>query len=316
VSNDKRRRRRPDYRAPRVGNSSRSESQDSGGGTKSTGGFLGFLSRSDPTQSPYPSFRESFGKAMIAVCGSPVIVLTVLALVFLVRIALVWLRVPPRASGFALVLGLPPVGTLFDLQAAGTILGDTRGFLLIPVFILLRSLILAELTGMVVESLRTGRVSTAGLGRGIRAFPALLGVEIVVLGIVLVGGLILNITGLGALAAPFLFVAVLFLFGYAPAVAIEEPRGLQWTARRSIRAARIPGSQNVFLALLYVVPGLLLAPAFVPGGQAIDANPGVGTWVGVLVLNVLHVVFLAVYCHRYLVAEDEIPDPAEPQRRR
>jgi hypothetical protein len=241
--------------------------------------------------------------------------LSIAALVFALRLVLVLLGVPARGSVFAAVLALPPVGTVLDLQAAGTVFGDATGFLIAPAFLLVRSLILAVLTGMIVESLRTGRVSARGALGGLRALPPIFGVGIIELGSVFMGSLIIGFTGLGLLGVVLVLVAILFAFGYAPVISVREPRGLQWIARKSIRAARIPGSQNVFLALIYTILALVILPVLIPGGQVVAVNPGVATWIGILLVNLFHVVFLAVYCHRYLYAEDEIPDPPEPRRR-
>jgi hypothetical protein len=316
VSGSKRKRRRPDYRAPGSSpEAAAGSSRPAQSGARGTGGILGSLFRGSPGDSPYPKLRISFERAVLAVCSSPAIMLSIAALVFALRLVLVLLGVPARGSVFAAVLALPPVGTVLDLQAAGTVFGDATGFLIAPAFLLVRSLILAVLTGMIVESLRTGRVSARGALGGLRALPPIFGVGIIELGSVFMGSLIIGFTGLGLLGVVLVLVAILFAFGYAPVISVREPRGLQWIARKSIRAARIPGSQNVFLALIYTILALVILPVLIPGGQVVAVNPGVATWIGILLVNLFHVVFLAVYCHRYLYAEDEIPDPPEPRRR-
>jgi hypothetical protein len=240
---------------------------------------------------------------------------TIAVLVFALRLLLVALQIPPRGAVFAATLALPPIGTVLDLQAAGTIFGDATGLVVAPAFLLVRSIVLAVLSGLVVESLRTGRASRLGALRGLRGFPPIFGIGVIELGAVFIGSLVIGFTGLGLVGVIVVLVATLFFFGYAPIVAVRETRGLAWTARKTIRAARVPGSQNIFLALIYTVPALLMLPVLIPSGQGIAANPSVGTWIGILVANVFHVVFLGVYCHRYLVAEAEIPDPPEDRRR-
>lgn len=315
VSGSKKKRRRPDYRAPGSSPEAAGSSRPAPSGARGTGGILGSLFRGSPGDSPYPKLRISFERAVLAVCSSPAIMLSIAALVFLLRLVLVLLGVPARGSVFAAVLALPPVGTVLDLQAAGTVFGDATGFLIAPAFLLVRSLILAVLTGMIVESLRTGRVTARGALGGLRALPPIFGVGIIELGSVFMGSLIIGFTGLGLLGVVLVLVAILFAFGYAPVISVREPRGLQWIARKSIRAARIPGSQNIFLALIYTILALVILPVLIPGGQAVAVNPSVATWIGILLVNLFHVVFLAVYCHRYLYAEDEIPDPPEARSR-
>jgi hypothetical protein len=277
---------------------------------------LGSFLRGDPSQSPYPTLRSSFGGALLAIGGSPLVMVAIAVLVFAIRFVLVALQVPARGSLFAAALALPPVGTVLDLQAAATAFGDPTGLLVAPAFLIARSLIVAVLAGLAVESLRTGRATRAGALAGARGAPALFGVGVIELAAVFIGSLVIGFAGLGLLGIMLVLVGTLFAFGYAPVIAVEEQRGLQWTVRRSIRAARIPGSQNIFLALIYTVPSLLMLPVLVPQGQLIAATPSIATWIGILLANVFHVVFLAVYCHRYLAAAEDIPDPAEPARAR
>jgi hypothetical protein len=309
-------RRRTDYRPP-----ARADGDRGSTATDATparpGGLFGTLFRGAAAgQSPYPPLHTSFLRGLIAVCSSPAILITIVALVFVIRFALVAFHLPARGSVFAATLALPPVGTVLDLQAAGAILGDATGFVIAPAFLAVRSVILAVLTGMVVESLRTGRVGRDGLLGGLRAFLPIFGIGIIELGAVFIGSLVIGFTGLGLVGVLIVLVAILFFFAYAPVVSVREPSGLLWTIRKSIRAARIPGSMNITLAFLYTVPALLMLPVFIPAGQDIDVNPGVATWVGILVANVFHVVALAVYCHRYLWAESDIPDPPEVRRAR
>ncbi len=316
MSGSKRKRRRPDYRPPGTSpEEAAGSSRAAPGATRGAGGLLGSLFRGVPGDSPYPKLRTSFEQGALAVFASPAIMLSIASLVFTLRLVLVLLGVPARGSVFAALLALPPVGTVLDLQAAGTIFGDATGFLIAPAFLLVRSLVLAVLTGMIVESLRTGRVTALGALGGLRALPPIFGVGIIELGSVFMGSLIIGFTGLGLLGVVLVLVAILFAFGYSPVISVREPRGLQWIARKSIRAARIPGSQNVFIALIYTILALVILPVLIPGGQEIAVNSSVPTWIGILLVNLFHVVFLAVYCHRYLYAEDDVPDPPEPRRR-
>ena len=307
-------RRRADYRPPgRPAGDRGTEVHEEG--RPRAGGLFGSLFRgASPGQSPYPALHTSFVRAVLTVCGSPALMAIVVALVFVLRLALVALNVPARGSVFAATLALPPVGTVLDLQAAGAILGDASGFVLAPAFLAVRSIVVAVLAGTIVEAMRTGRVTLAGAWAGLRAFPPVFGVGIIELGAVFIGSLAIGFTGLGLVGVMIVLVAILFVFSYAPVIAVREPRGLLWTIRKSIRAARIPGSMNITLAFIYTIPALLMLPIFIPGGQDIAVNPGVATWIGILVANLFHVVALAVYCHRYLWAEDDIPDP--PQARR
>ncbi|HEX6399691.1 MAG TPA: hypothetical protein VF108_04360, partial [Actinomycetota bacterium] len=102
VSGSKKR-RRPDYRAPGSSPEAAGSSRPASSGARGTGGILGSLFRGSPGDSPYPKLRISFERAVLAVCSSPAIMLSIAALVFLLRLVLVLLGVPARGSVFAAV---------------------------------------------------------------------------------------------------------------------------------------------------------------------------------------------------------------------
>jgi hypothetical protein len=84
--------------------------------------------------------------------------------------------------------------------------------------------------------------------------------------------------------------------------------------RRSARAAMLPGGRHLILCSLYFFLALPVALGFAPGGGDVTANPDLATWVFVLVVNVVHVGFMAAFAYRWVVAEPQVPD--EPVRRR
>jgi hypothetical protein len=47
-----------------------------------------------------------------------------------------------------------------------------------------------------------------------------------------------------------------------------------------------------------------------------DVNPGPGTWVFVLFMNILHVSVLVTFAYRWMCIEDEVPDAPPPRARR
>lgn len=307
----KKRKRDPGYRAP--GRAAEPEPQ-AGSERPRGGGPLGFLFRGTPGSSPYPTFTSSVSRGFLAVFSQPAIIVPILVLVLAARIGFTALGLPPRASYLAATFALPPVSSSFDTQFATIIFGPSTGLLVAPVFLLFRSLLVAAFTGMVVESLRTGRVTGAGVRAGLRGFPTVLGISIVGLGALFIGSFLVALTGLGFLGLFVLLVAVLFFLGYAPVIAVSEGGGLGRVARRAARSARIPASNNLFLAIAYVLVSLLMIIVIIPSGQNVDANPGILTWAGALLANAVHMGFLGVYCYRYLVAAPEISDPAPTRR--
>ena len=81
----------------------------------------------------------------------------------------------------------------------------------------------------------------------------------------------------------------------------------------------MPGAGNLTFALIYVILAFVItALPFVPG-HIVGVNPTAGAWVFVLLVNVVHVVFLATFAFRYLSIADEVPEAPvreRPARRR
>jgi hypothetical protein len=83
----------------------------------------------------------------------------------------------------------------------------------------------------------------------------------------------------------------------------------------------MPGSNNLLLAALYVVPSIAFFSATGLGalpGSTIDVNPSVGAWVTAILVNVLQMAVVATFAFRYLAVADVVPDapppPARPRR--
>jgi hypothetical protein len=276
---------------------------------------MGFMFRGDPSTSPYPRFGASLARGFVTVCSQPAILVTAVILVFATWVGLTSLGLPPRAGYMGAALAISPISTSFDQQLPVVIFGQSPGLLIAPAFLIVRSLIVGGFAGMMVEAIEDGRVTMQGVRRGLRGFPPILGVEILGFGAVLVGQIAVFITGLQFIGIVLLLSAVLFFLGYAPAIAVADGGGLAAVVRRSIRAARVPGSQNIYLAVLCVVTSILLVPLG-PGVQLVNASPGVGAWIWTILMNIVQLVFLAAYVYRYLYASPAIPDTPPPKRRR
>jgi hypothetical protein len=74
---------------------------------------------------------------------------------------------------------------------------------------------------------------------------------------------------------------------------------LPLTLSKAVRAARLPGSNNLALAVLYAVPSFALLLAPLPG-SVIGVNPSVGAWTISIVINVLQMAAVAMFAFRYL----------------
>jgi hypothetical protein len=83
---------------------------------------------------------------------------------------------------------------------------------------------------------------------------------------------------------------------------------------RSVRAARMPGSANLWLASVYVILSLLSQLVPLPG-SGIGVNPPVAAWAVVIALSVGHVAMQATLAYRYLAVASEVPDQAPARAR-
>ena len=88
---------------------------------------------------------------------------------------------------------------------------------------------------------------------------------------------------------------------------------------RSVRAARMPGSANLWLAVGYVLISLVVLIVPLPG-STIGVTPSISAWVAAVVINVMHVIVQSTLAYRYLAVAPEVPEEPiarqAPARRR
>jgi len=247
----------------------------------------------------------------VTVLGSPVILIAPIVFLLLVWLVLIAIGYQGPFAPLANLLALPPVGTSVDGSLATGLFGLRGGQLAIVGFLAVRAVVLAFLTAAVVEALEDGRVTTACIRRAIRALPVTFAVCIIGVGILTLSsffGVLLG-PGLGLLLQVGALVVGLYLFVFAPVIAVDEGRTMPEALGRSIRAARMPGAGNLMLAALYVVPSIAVIVAPGEPGSLMGVNPTIGAWLFVLVINLLHVVLLAAFAFRYLSVAHEVPEP-------
>jgi hypothetical protein len=264
-----------------------------------------------------PPIGRSLGRGLLTVASSPVLVIVALLLVPVAWFGLLAIGFEGSPSRLVDVLALPPISTYFDLGTAASAVGFGPAFLVFTgVAIVLRSIVYAVLTGMILEALEDGRVSTYGVLRGVSAIPTVIVVQVLSFSLIVAGNLVFPVLGpgLGFLGFVAALVAGLFFLGFAPTAAIRQGRGVTETLRRSGRAAMLPGSRQLLFCTLYFFVALPVVVGFAPGGSDITANPTFGTWVFALAVNVLHLGFMAALSYRWIVAEPSVPE--EPVRRR
>ena len=264
-----------------------------------------------------PKIRTSIGRGFITAAGTPGIVVAIAAVVFLEWLAAVLFGFQGPFAIFVNALAIPPVGTSFDFQIAQAVFGVQGGLIAVLGFVAIRGVVVALFTGAIVDVLQTGSASRWSLVRGMRAIPTAIATSVAAMGLVTVAiflGPLLGL-GLGALLQVGALVVGIYLFVFAPTIAVAEGRGMPESMSRSIRAGRMPGAGNLGFAVLYVIPTIALLVAPGKPGSDIGVNPTIGAWVFVLAINLLQISMLAAFSFRYLSVAGEVPEPA-PRRAR
>jgi hypothetical protein len=277
-----------------------------------------------------PRVRTSFARGLSVVLATPVLVAGIP--VFLLAEWLVFVALGFQGP-FALLgstFGVPPISTTMDVSLASSVFsqaGQTgvgvalSPFIAIAGFLVISASLHALVTTVAVERLRTGGVTSWAARRALRVFPITMGVAIVNLGVLIAAqfGQLLG-AGIGLLVAVAVLMAGVYLLAFAPAIAADEDHPMPFTLSKSVRAARMPGSNNLLLAALYVVPSIALFSAISTGaipGSTIDVNPSVGAWVTAVLVNLLHMAVVATFAFRYLAAASVVPEtPTAPARSR
>jgi len=164
-----------------------------------------------------------------------------------------------------------------------------------------------------VERMRTGSVSAWCIRRGIHVWPVAIAVAVVNLGVLIVSNFVQLLGGgIGFVLAVALLVAGVYLFAFAPAISADEELSLPVTMSKAVRAARLPGSNNLTLAVLYAVPSFALLLAPLPG-SLIGVNPSAGAWAASILINVLQMAAVAMFAFRYLAIGASVADAAPPR---
>lgn len=282
-------------------------------------GMLGWLSR-PPVDSGWPSIGKALGRGFITVGSSPLVLLSSFVLVFALWLALIGLGLEGPPGRLVNLLALPPISTYFDALNGVTIYGfGPMGFIAATAFLLVRSVLLALITALIVWVYEGEGTLGETLARGARVIPVAMAVNLLTLAMMVAGSIVLPVlgAGLGFLASVLTLVAALFLFVFAPVVALREPgRPLLDVVRRGARAALMPGSRHLLMCLFYIFLTLPILVALAPGGALLGVNPAAATWVYALLCTYVHLSFLAAFAFRFMSIEDEVPDEPVRIRRR
>ena len=278
----------------------------------------GLFAPRPPGGSPMPKLRHTLARGAVAALSIPWLVAAV-PVVLLVVWGLVTLggyQGPFKLMAFT--FAIPPVTSAVDPQVYQLALRpsmDASGIGLagptligVVVAIAFHALVQGLIAAATVEKLRTGNVSMWAVRRTPKVWLVAAMVGMVCLGMYIAGRLLLLLFGqIGV----FLFLAVLvigvYVLGFAPAIAADEDRRAVDTLVRSVRAARMPGSANLWLAVAYLFVSALLLALPVPG-SGIGVTPSASAWAVVIVWNIMSVIMQSTLAYRYLAVASEVPE--------
>jgi hypothetical protein len=271
--------------------------------------------------SSMPRIRTSLARGVVTVAGTPILLVTGVAIVAAQWLAALALGYQGPFALFVTALALPPVGTSFDATLSTSLFGLRGGFFAILGFVMVRAAIQALLVAAIVEVLRGSPLGRWTLVRALRALPVALAVNVAGVGLLTLGSLIGPLLGTTFVLLIQLATLIggVYLLSFALVIAADEDRRMSDALGRAVRAARLPGSGNLSLAAIYVVGSVALLVAPGKPGSELGVNPSVSAWVVVLVANLLHLIMQAVVAFRYLSVAAEVPEgPAQrrPERRR
>ena len=289
-------------------------------------GLLDGLFRPRPAGgSPMPRLRSTLARGITTTLSIPWLVAAVPVVLLVVWEILVVFGFEGPFSALNAAFSLPPVTTFADTQIAGRTFrppagasgagAAVPGLIGFALVLLFHAVINALVATASVEKLRTGSVSSWALRRAGRVVGVSASVGFISLGLLIAGNILAGL--FGALGLIFGLVGSMalgiYLFGFAPAIAADEERRLTDTLLRSVRAARMPGSANLWLAVGYVLVLLVTMLAPLPG-SLIGVTPSPAAWAIVILVNLMSVMVQSTLAYRYLAVAPDVPD-APPARR-
>lgn len=257
--------------------------------------------------SPFPPLGQSIATGLRVVGSSPAILGVAFLSLLATWGAVVMLGADPDPRGLAVLVPVPPVQVLGDAAVAiprGDALSSTIGGL--ASFSLLRGLTYGLLTLLIVGAFRDG---AASLPVAVRALPRVglvfVGLYLAHFGLVLAGAQILEllVPGIGRLVA---IAAGLYFLSFSPIVAAAEGETPGQAVRRGVRAARLPGTRHLMLAMVYILV-LMFSAAIAPFPALTPATPGMAAWSYALLFTFVHVSIIAALAYRWLGVREQVP---------
>lgn len=282
------------------------------GGTTASGGVFGRLLGPPvpPGMSEMPRFRTSLAQGFLLVAANPALIAACFLFVLAVWLVLLGFGYVGSPLALTQVFALPPLSTALDTQNAVSVAGQRAGLMAGLGLLVVRALVVAILAGAIVEGFEhAGRIRPAAIARGLRASPRVLAATVLAFVALFLAqlGAVFG-AGIATLVQVVLPAFALYLLGFVPFAAVRRRDPLPETIRRSIAGARTPGGRHLSFCLLYVLIAFLL-PVFLPQGAFITASPSVVTWIGILVMTLIHLGFTAALGYRWLAVEASVAEP-------
>jgi hypothetical protein len=277
-----------------------------------------------PPMSAMPPIRTAFARGLAGTWSSPVVVGATVASLLVEWLIIVGLGYPGPFALLAHVAAPAPLSTTTDLSVSIGILGVGLGLPLVVIPATVHALWHSLVVGLALETIETGGASRWGAIRGLRAFPIAFAIHVFGVLVLFASQILAGLGGGGLSFIIQLAVLVLavWVFAFAPVIAIAEGRRFLDCMGRSLRAARLPGSGNLTFATLYVIPWFATFVATSVGavpGSGLDVNPRYSAWIFVVVVSLLHAAILGALAMRFLAIASEVPEApvrAAPSRER
>jgi hypothetical protein len=261
-----------------------------------------------------PGMGRSLARGLVTVLASQWIVGLGSALVLVIWLVAVLAGFKGPFSLLVNALSIPPVSTWSTDGVPATLAAGGLGAIGAALgTIVVRAAIHAAFTGLIVDQLEGGAASHWSLVRGLRAFPTTLAVALAGFMLLTLGFALAPILGgISLLVLLAALVLGVYLFAFAPVVALTQNLRALAALSTSMRAARMPGSSNLLFAVGYALSSIVLL--FIPKpGSLLGVNPSFGAWLVVLATSLAHLAFQAAFAYRYLAIADEVPEA--PERR-
>jgi hypothetical protein len=266
-----------------------------------------------PRMDAMPPIHTAFARGLAGTWSSPVVVGATVVWLLVEWIVVISLGYPGPFALLAHVAAPAPLSTTTDLSVSIGILGVGRGLPLVLIPAGVHALWQSIVVGLALETIETGHASRWGAIRGLRAFPVAFAIHAFGVAVLFASEIVAGLggEGLSLILQLAILVLAVWMFAFAPVIAVAENRRFLDCLGRALRAARLPGSGNLTFAAIYVIPWFVVFIATVVGalpGSTLDVNPGYSAWIFVVLMGLLHAAIQGAFAMRYLAIADEVPD--------